>query len=301
MAAIPDSNLRHVRKTINFDGGANNGNLGDEVTVFTPTGRVMLIGNPIIYCSDALVCAAGAATQLNFGADDPGLFGIAGTVDAFNAVGGFFDGSAILSDIPLDPTGDRHGYAISQPVVVEVADLGGGADVTDGTLIIDAFYRPITDDGALAGDDIDSGYAPSDLKAVAGSTTSVSALATGVATLLADWINGGRLDLLIDAIKAKTDLIPADPADASDIAALIDALPTASEIFTAVLTTALTEAYAANGAAPTLAQAIFAIHQRLMAFAMSGTAISVKKLDGSTEAFEITLDSATIPTSSARA
>jgi hypothetical protein len=182
-----------------------------------------------------------------------------------------------------------------------------------------------------------------DLTHVAGSTTSVSALATGVATLLADWLNGGRLDLILDIIaadtttdipaliaalqafvdtevaailvdtnelqtdwtnggrldllidaikaatdnlpsdpadasviagrfdtvdtavadlptnaelatalgtaddavlaqvalvKAKTDLIPADPADASDIAALIDALPTAAENVTAMLAAA---------------------------------------------------------------
>lgn len=35
--------------------------------------------------------------------------------------------------------------------------------------------------------------------------------------LQTDWTNGGRLDLLIDAIKAKTDNLPTDPADASDI------------------------------------------------------------------------------------
>jgi len=37
------------------------------------------------------------------------------------------------------------------------------------------------------------------------------------------------LDTEVAAIKAKTDNLPADPADASDIAALIDALPTAAE------------------------------------------------------------------------
>lgn len=37
--------------------------------------------------------------------------------------------------------------------------------------------------------------------------------------LQTDWANGGRLDLLIDAIKAKSDNLPSDPADASDIAA----------------------------------------------------------------------------------
>jgi hypothetical protein len=37
------------------------------------------------------------------------------------------------------------------------------------------------------------------------------------------------LDTEVAAIKAKTDNLPSDPADASDIAALIDALPTAAE------------------------------------------------------------------------
>lgn len=79
------------------------------------------------------------------------------------------------------------------------------------------------------------------------------------------------------------------------------ALPTAAEIFAAVVTTALTESYAADGAAPTLAQALFLIQQRLTEFAISGTTITTKKLDGSTTAATFTLDSATAPTSSTRA
>jgi hypothetical protein len=42
--------------------------------------------------------------------------------------------------------------------------------------------------------------------------------------LQTDWHDGGRLDLLIDAIKAKTDNLPADPADESLIIAAIAAL-----------------------------------------------------------------------------
>jgi hypothetical protein len=48
------------------------------------------------------------------------------------------------------------------------------------------------------------------------------------------------------AIKARTDLIPADPADASDIAALIDAVPTAAENAAALLDAAA----AAEGLTP---------------------------------------------------
>ncbi len=49
--------------------------------------------------------------------------------------------------------------------------------------------------------------------------TEVAAILADTNELQLDWTNGGRLDLLIDAIKAKTDGLPADPADASDLAA----------------------------------------------------------------------------------
>lgn len=97
------------------------------------------------------------------------------------------------------------------------------------------------------------------------------------------------LDTEIAAIKAKTDNLPSDPADQSAVEAAI----------LAAWTTALTESYAANGAAFTPAQGLYAIHQMLMDFAISGTTISVKRLGG-TEAFTVTLDDATTPTSASR-
>lgn len=65
-------------------------------------------------------------------------------------------------------------------------------------------------------------------------------------------------------------------------------------------TSAMTEAYAANGVAPTPVQALMAIHQVLMQFAISGTSYTVKKLDNSTTAFTVTLDSSSSPTSAVR-
>ena len=79
------------------------------------------------------------------------------------------------------------------------------------------------------------------------------------------------------------------------------AVPTAAQNFAAVLTTALTESYAADNVAPTLAQAILLIQQSLHEFAISSTTRTVKKLDGSTTAATFTLDSATAPTSTTRA
>lgn len=96
------------------------------------------------------------------------------------------------------------------------------------------------------------------------------------------------------AIKAKTDNLPASPAAVGSAMTLTSAYDFAKG------TTAVTEAYAANGAAPTPVQALMAIHQMLMQFAISGTNLTVKKLDNSTTAFVVTLDSATAPTSAVR-
>lgn len=67
-----------------------------------------------------------------------------------------------------------------------------------------------------------------------------------------------------------------------------------------LLVTQLTESYAANGVAPTLAQAQFAIHQMLMQFGISGTSWTVRKLDDTTTAFVVLLDDGTNPTDAKR-
>lgn len=68
----------------------------------------------------------------------------------------------------------------------------------------------------------------------------------------------------------------------------------------AYLTAPLADVYAANTAAPTLQQAIMAIHQSLMAFEIVGTEIRVKKLDGTSAAFTVTTDHASSPTEAIR-
>lgn len=57
--------------------------------------------------------------------------------------------------------------------------------------------------------------------------TEISAILADTNELQGDWTNGGRLDLLVDAIKAKTDALPASPAATGDIpsaAAIADAV-----------------------------------------------------------------------------
>lgn len=127
-----------------------------------------------------------------------------------------------------------------------------------------------------------------------------SANASAVRTELATELN--RMDA---AVSTRSTLDAAGVRSAVGLASAnldtqLDALPTAAENATAVLTTAMTESYATDGAAPTLAQAVMLTQQRLTDFAIAGTTITIRKLDGVTTAATLTIDDDTSPTSSTR-
>jgi hypothetical protein len=65
-------------------------------------------------------------------------------------------------------------------------------------------------------------------------------------------------------------------------------------------TVAMTEAYAANGVAPTPVECLYGMQQMLQMFSISSTSLTVKKLNNSTTAFVVTLNDATTPTGAAR-
>ena len=120
------------------------------------------------------------------------------------------------------------------------------------------------------------------------------------------------VDTEVAAIKAKTDLLVTFPTNFSSLGinasghisrvVLVDTttantdLVSAATIATTILTTQMAESYSADGVAPTLSQALFLIQQAFTEFVITGTGISVKKLDGVTEAAGYTMDSATTPT-----
>lgn len=66
-------------------------------------------------------------------------------------------------------------------------------------------------------------------------------------------------------------------------------------------TVAMTESYAADGAAPTPVQSLMLIQQALTEVSISGTTMTIKKLDGSTTAATLTLNDGTTPTAKTRA
>lgn len=65
-------------------------------------------------------------------------------------------------------------------------------------------------------------------------------------------------------------------------------------------TVAMTESYAANGVAPTPIEALYGVQQTLQMFGISGTSLTVKKLNNADTAFVVTLNDATSPTGAAR-
>lgn len=78
-------------------------------------------------------------------------------------------------------------------------------------------------------------------------------------------------------------------------------LPAGVDSAVALFTTQLTEAYAADGVAPTPAQALFLIQQMLTEFGIAGTTLTVRKIDGAAVAATFTLDDGTNPTDITRA
>lgn len=73
-----------------------------------------------------------------------------------------------------------------------------------------------------------------------------------------------------------------------------------AEIAAATLTSALTEAYRADGATGTVAQLLYEIIAHLGESSITGTVKTIKKIDGTTSAATFTLNDATTPTAITR-
>ena len=126
--------------------------------------------------------------------------------------------------------------------------------------------------------------------------------------LQADWVDAGRLDAILDLILADTGELQTDWTNDGRLDAILDARASQASITALenvsvadILTTQMTESYAADGAAPTMTQALMLIQQALTEFAITGTVLSIKEVDGVTEAATGTLNSASAPTSITRA
>ncbi len=133
---------RHARTTITFDGSAGSGAVGD-VTVFTLTGRVWVVG-VTAFCSTGLSEGGATATvQLGTAAKDGALIAVVNAVD-IDTNEWWMDGTPAEEVVQMD--GAQVDALISSDIVVKVTSQA----VSGGVIVFDAWYIPITDDGALA-------------------------------------------------------------------------------------------------------------------------------------------------------
>lgn len=302
--ASTTNQLRHVRKTFTFTGASGFGLNAVACTLFAITGRV-LVHHFTGFCTTGL-SESGATSTSSIGvASDTGIFSF-GTFNSVDidtnewmendgGVGG-------VAGAGLDLRKSTKPQAVSENIIWTP---GGGVNITGGVVVMDIWYLPITDDGALAGDDIDAGYTPADVKAWL-ATAAATPTVAGIPEVDVTHFGGTAGTFAAGIPEAKVASIAAAAITAAAVATGAidaDALATdaVTELVTALLTTQMTESYNADGAAPTLAQALFLLISALTEFAISGTTVTAKKLDGSTTAATYTLNSATAPTSRTRA
>lgn len=267
----------------------------------------------------ALPTASGIATQV-WSTAVPGSFtsGQAGEVLG-NIATGTPPTAAAIADAVWDEARSGHTTAGTFGEYVLATNTAGAALATASALsTVDTNVSAILDDtgttGVVVASGSKTGYSLSSSQTfnltgnitgnLSGSVGSVSGAVGSVAGNVGGNVTGSVGSIASGGIASTSfasgaitaDAIAADAIGSSELAA-----SAVTEIAAGVLTTALTESYAADGSAPTLTQAIFMTMQGLTEFAISGTTLTVKRLDGSTTAATFTLDSSTSPTSRTRA
>lgn len=162
----------------------------------------------------------------------------------------------------------------------------------------------------LSGTNIDTDQVVASVTGAVGSVTGAVGSVTGAVGSVTGNVGGNVTGSVgsvaaggITASSIATGAIDADALAADAVTEIWagSTAPSAATIATSVLTTAMTESYNTDGAAPTLTQATLLALQILSESSVSGTTLTVKKLDGSTTAATFTLNDGTTPTSITRA
>lgn len=198
-------------------------------------------------------------------------------------------------------------------VITAINDLANG---TDGLGALKSLIDTL--DTVADGIQTDLSNGTDGLGALKTLIDTLDTVADGIQTDLSNGTDGlGALKTLIDAVntdlangtdglgalKTLIDTVNSDLANGTDglgaLKTLIDALNDITAA--AVMTAQMTESYAADGVAPTPAQALLMILALLSEFAINSTTLTAKKLDGSSTAGTFTLSDATNPTSITRA
>ncbi len=129
---------------------------------------------------------------------------------------------------------------------------------------------------------------------LANTTDGLSALKILIDTVNTDLSNGtdglGALKTMIDAVNTITDGIQTDISNGTD------GLGALKTLIDNQFTSALTESYAADGTAATVAELLYMVWSVLNSLKFVGTVGTARKLDGSTTAMSFAIDDADNPT-----
>ena len=145
----PDMLLRAPTKTLAFTGAANLGAVGSVITLWTITGRVLLVYGTA-FCTETVVSTANTGTIALGVAGDTAFFIAATTMGAGSlAANDWWDFVATPVGASFEFVGSKSSVtavALSQNVIITVATNA----ITDGTLVFDCFYIPLSAGASLA-------------------------------------------------------------------------------------------------------------------------------------------------------
>lgn len=259
----------------------------------------------------------------------------AGETDGAHVAFTFVGSGAVPATVQVYPsspqTGDafaRLGAPAGASVSADIAALPTDADVNvqvDAALAdydaptkaeLDAAVAPLATAAALATvdenvdailvDTAEIGTAGAGLTEAGGTGDHLTALATAAALQTVD-DEVGAIDTVVDTILVDTAAL--DSRLTSTRAGYLDNLATApatqaqvaSELADALTSDVIADSVPADGSRPTVAQALYMLVQFMTERAVSGTTVTVRKPDGATSLFTMTLDDDANPTSVTRA
>ena len=191
----------------------------------------------------------------------------------------FFDGTAITATAGRPEVNTTHAAGTAWGSgAITAASIASDA-ITAAKIAANAITSSELADGAITA----AKFAASaiDATAIASNAITSAKIATGAIT--AATFAAGAIDAAA---------IAADAIGASELAAgAVDE----------ILDDPLTDSVPADGALPTVRQALYMICQFLMERSVSGTTVTVRKVDGSTSLMTLTINDATTPTAITRA
>lgn len=239
------------------------------------------------------------------GTDQPGLYrvdwpdaafaaGVKSVVLTVKCATCFTEHKEVFIDSPVSVTSMSAGV-ITATVIADNA-IDAGAIASDAITAAKIANGAI--DAATFAADVDAeilSYIVDDATRIDASALNTASVTT-IPAILVD--TGTTLDGKIDTISTNVDSILADTGTDGVVVA---AASKTGYTLSATGSAALTEGYAADGAAFTLNQGLYMIWSLLAERAISGTTLTAAKLDGTTAAMTFTLDDATTPNSQTRA